>query len=132
MTDHHPIGRADDTSDTTTRPVESTILLAAQQLSRQSRNSHASCDSRVVAAAMGQLMNTLAEALARNALSIPRPVTEAALRLSRRLNDTPPRHDSMVGSLDDMDDATDSTARNLHSISSDDVLEEHEESHHSE
>jgi hypothetical protein len=89
----------------------SAILMAAQQLSRQSRNSHASSDSRVVAAAMGQLMDTLAEALAHNAASAPRSVTEAALRLSHRINHTPPPHDSIVASLDDMNDAASPTTQ---------------------
>jgi hypothetical protein len=107
VTDHH-LRRADDTSGTTTAAVVSAIVMAAQQLSRQSRNGRASRDSRVVAAAMGQLMDTLAEALAHDAGSVPQPVAEAALRLSKRINQTPRPRDSVVGSLDDMNDATDS------------------------
>jgi transaldolase len=87
----------------------STILIAAQQLSRQSRNSQASRDSRVVAAAMGQLMDTLAQALAHDAASVPQSVAEAAVRLSRRINHTQPPYDPMVSSLDDMNDTTDPT-----------------------
>jgi hypothetical protein len=86
----HPIRRADDISGTTTTAVVSAIVMAARQLSRQSRNSHASRDSRVVAAAMGQLMDTLAEALAHDPVSVPQPVAEAALRLSQRINQTYP------------------------------------------
>jgi hypothetical protein len=114
----HPIWRADDTSGTTTTQVVSAISMAIQQLSRQSRDSHASRDSRVVAAAMGQLMDTLADALAHDAVSVPQSVAEAALRLSHRINHTPRPRDSMVASLDDMNDATDLTTRHPRSSES--------------
>jgi hypothetical protein len=103
--------RANHISGTTTSPRVSTILMAVQRLSRQSRDGRASCESRVVAAMMGQLMDTLAEALAHDAASVPQPVTEAAVRLSRRINHTQPSYDPMVSSLDDMNDTTAPTTR---------------------
>jgi len=66
----------------------SAISRAARQLSRQSRNCHVSRDSRLVAAAMGQLMDTLAAAIARDAASVPKPVADAALRLAQRIDGT--------------------------------------------
>lgn len=85
--------------------------MAAQELSRQSRNGRAapdySCGCRVVAAAMGQLMDTLAQALANDGASVPQPVAEAAVRLARRINHR--SHDTMASSLDGMNLTTDPT-----------------------
>jgi hypothetical protein len=93
----------------------STILMAAQELSRQSRNGQASCDSsrdcRVVTGALGQLMDTLAQALAHDAASVPQPVAEAAFRLSRRINHSQPSYGPTAASLNDMNHTTDPTIR---------------------
>lgn len=100
----------------------STVLMAADQLGRQSRNGQAccdfNCDCRVVAAAMGQLMDTLAQALAHDAASVPQPVAEAAVRLSRRINRAQRSYDPAAPSLDGMNDAPDPPIRHLLPIGS--------------
>ncbi|GAA0907051.1 hypothetical protein GCM10009559_75580 [Pseudonocardia zijingensis] len=63
-------------------------------------------------------MDTLAAALARDAMSVPRSVTEAALRLSHRINRTSRSHGSIAASPDEMIDATDLRTRRLRSVES--------------
>jgi hypothetical protein len=91
----------------------STISMAAQELSRQSRNGGpgsdygcgcgCGCGCRAVAAAMGQLVDALPQVLTNDGASAPQPVAGAAARLARS------SYDTMASSLNGMNHTADPT-----------------------